>query len=177
MMRTVKTLAVALVGSALVGIAAAPAVGADEFCAMGGTLIKTEVVKEKAIEWGKDSRKAVVADEDSDSWSVLTLSKSDKGIVIRLSEGAVFFGAAGKGGNELDDRDLEKAFGRDLRLLKEAVKDGIRDLWKAGVVKIQGADVQKIADATALGTLTNDRDWELTTQDCKGTDIDASELR
>ena len=59
MKRTVKTLAVVLVGAGLVAFAAAPAVCADEFCPMGGTLIKAEVDKDKALEWGKDRRKAV----------------------------------------------------------------------------------------------------------------------
>jgi len=44
-------------------------------------------------------------------------------------------------------------------------------------VKIQGADVQKLVDAVALGTLEKDRDWELTTSDCKGMDLDASDLK
>lgn len=176
MKRTVKTLAVVLVGAELVAFAAAPAVCADEFCAMGGTLIKVEVDKEKAIEWGKESRKVLIAGEDTDAWSVLTLSTSAKGIAVRVSEGAVFFGVAGKGGNELDAREIERAFGKDLRNLKESVKDGVRDLWKAGAIKIQGADVQKLADAAGLGTLEKDRDWELKAEDCTGTDIDASEL-
>ena len=51
------------------------------------------------------------------------------------------------------------------------------ELWKADAVKIQGGDVQKLADAAGLGTLRRAADWELTTQDCKGTDLDASGLK
>ncbi|MHB8835163.1 MAG: hypothetical protein ACYC9Y_05565 [Candidatus Methylomirabilia bacterium] len=177
MNQTVKTLAVVLVGAGLVAFAAAPAVSSDEFCAMGGTLIKAEVVKEKALEWGKDRRKATIAGENEDSWSVLTLGKSDDNIAILVGPDTVFFGVAGKGGNELDARELEKAFGKDLRSLSEAVRKEMTELWKAGAVKIQGADVQKLADAVALGTLEKDRDWELTTQDCKGMDLDTSDLK
>ena len=177
MKQTVKTLAVVLVGAGLVAFAAAPAVCADEFCAMGGTLIKAEVVKEKALEWGKDRRKATVAGEDTDTWSVLTLSKNDDDIAILVGPGAVFFGVAGKGGNELDDREIEKAFGKDLRKLDEAVKKEITELWKAGAVKIQGADVQQLTKAVGLGTLEKNRDWELKTSDCKGMDLDTSELK
>lgn len=177
MKQTVKTLAVVLVGAGLVAFAAAPAVCSDEFCAMGGTLIKAEVVKEKAIEWGKDRRKATIASEDTDTWSVLTLGKNDDDIAILVGPDIVFFGVAGKGGNELDARDIEKAFGKDLSKLSEGVKKEMTELWKAGAVKIQGADVQKLVDAVALGTLEKDGDWKLTTSDCKGVDIDTSDLK
>ena len=175
MKQTVKTLAVVLVGAGLVAFAAAPAVCADEFCAMSGTQIKVEVVKEKAIEWGGERKKATIA--DGDAWSVLTLCKSDDDIAILVTPGSVFFGVAGKGGREVDTRDAEKVFGKDLKKLSEAVKKEMGDLWKAGAVKIQGADVQKLSDAVALGTLEKDGDWKLTTQDCKGTDLAASDLK
>jgi len=177
MKKTVKTLAVVLVGAGLVAFVAAPAVCADEFCAMGGTLIKAEVVKEKAIEWGKDRKKATIAGEDTDTWSVLTLGKSDDDIAILVGPGTVFFGVAGKGGREVDARGAEKAFEKDLRKLGEAVKKEMTELWKAGAVKIQGADIQQLVNAVALGTLEKGRDWELKTQDCKGTDLDTSELK
>jgi len=178
MKQTVKTLAVVLVGVGLVAFAAVPAVCADEFCAMGGTLIKADVVKEKAIEWGKDRKKAIIAGEDSDIWSVLTLSKSDDDIAILVGPGTVFFGVAGKGGNQLDAREIERTFGTDLRKLSEAVRKEITELWKAGAVKIQGADVQQLVNAVALGTLEKSgRDWQLTTQDCKGTDINVSDVK
>lgn len=177
MKRTVKTLAVVLVGAGLVAFAAAPAVCADEFCAMGGTQIKAEVIKEKALEWGKDRTKAILVGEDTDTWSVLTLSRSDKDIAILVTPGSVFFGVAGKGGREVDARVAERIFGKDLRMLIEAVKKEMTDLWKAGVVKIQGADIQQILDVVALGTLEKDRDWQLTTKSCEGMDLDASDLK
>lgn len=177
MKKTVKMLSAALVGAGMVAFAAAPAVCADEFCAMGGTQIKVEVVKDKALEWGKDRRKALVAGEDTDTWSVLTLSKADDDIAILVSAGSVFFGVAGKGRNEVDARDTEKVFGRDFRKLVDAVKKEMTELWKAGAVKMQGADVQQLADAVALGTLEKGRDWELKTESCKGLDLDASDLK
>jgi len=178
MKQTVKTLAVVLVGAGLVAFAAAPAVCADEFCAMGGTLIKAEVVKEKSIEWGKDRKQVAIAGEDTDTWSVLTLSKNDDGIAILVGPGAVFFGVAGKGGNELDDREIERAFGKDLRNLTTAVQKEITELWKAGALKIEGADVSQLPKAVGLGTLEKSgRDWELKTSDCKGKDLDTSELK
>ena len=177
MKHSVKTLAVVLVGAGLVAFAAAPAVCGDDFCAMGGVQIKAEVVKEKAIEWGNDHRKATIAGADGDVWSVLTLCKSNDDIAILVTPGSVFFGVAGKGGNEVDARDAEKVFGKDLGKLSEAVKKEMGDLWKAGAVKIQGADVQKLSDAVALGTLEKDGDWKLKTQDCKGTDLAASDLK
>lgn len=177
MKQTLKTLAVALVGTGFVAFAAAPAVCADEFCAMSGLQIKAEIVKDKALEWGKDRKKAAVAGEDSDAWTVLALSKSDDDIAILVTPEYVFFGVAGKGGREVDARDAEKAFGKDLKNLTEAVKKEMRELWDAGAVKIQGSDVQQIADAVALGTLEKGRDWELTTKDCTGKDLDASDLK
>ena len=177
MKQAFRTLAVGLVGAGLVAFAASPAVCADDFCAMGGTLIKAEVVKDKAIEWGKDRRKATIAGEDTDTWSVLTLGRNNDDIAILVGSGTVFFGVAGKGGNELDARDIEKVFGKDLGKLGEAVKKEMTDLWKAGAVKIQGADIQQLVNAVALGTLEKGRDWELTTQDCKGVDLDTSDLK
>jgi hypothetical protein len=177
MKQAFRTLAVGLVGAGLVAFAAAPAVCSDEFCAMGGTLIKAEVVKDKAIEWGKDRRKAIVADEDADTWSVLTLSRTDDGIAIIVNAGGVYFGVAGRAGREVDERDAGKAFGKDFGTLADAVKKEMNDLWKSDVVKIDGADIQKLADALALGTLEKDRDWKLTTQNCKGYEVDTTELR
>jgi hypothetical protein len=173
----VKALAAVLVGSGLLAFAAAPALCADEFCAMGGVLIKADVVKDKALEWGKDRKKVLVAGEDTDGWSVLTLSRTDDDIAILVTANGAFFGVAGKGGNEVDARDAEKAFGRDFRKLEDAVKKELTDLWKAGALKLQGADIQLVANALGLGTLEKGRAWELTTQSCKGTDLNTSDLK
>jgi len=178
MKRTVRALAVVLVGAGLFTLGATPALCADEFCAMGGTLIKAEVDKDKALAWGKDRRKVVVAGEDTDEWSVLTLSTSSDDVAILVKAGSVFFGVAGRGGREVDERDAEKAFGSGLRKLKESVKKEMGDLREAGAAKIAGSDVQPLSDAAGLGTLEKDgREWKLTTSDCKGLDLDASDLK
>jgi hypothetical protein len=177
MKKTIGMLAVAVVGVGLLCGGAVTAFGADEFCAMGGTQIKAEVDKDKALEWGKDQRKAVVVDE-ADAWSVLALSESDKDIAILVKADGVFFGVAGKAGREVDSRAAEKVFGNDLRGLREAVKKGMGDLRKKDVVKIDGSDVQPLSDAAGLGVLEKKgRDWELSTVKCDGTELDASELK
>ena len=178
MKRTMLALAVALVGAGLVA-GSTPAFSADDeekFCPMGGTLIKVEVDKDKAIAWGKDRRKAVIKDEDADTWTVLTLSTVDDDIAILVKAGGVYFGVAGKG-REMDERDAVKAFGNDLGGLKDSVKKEIGDLRKADVVKIDGSDVQALSDAAGLGVLRKDgSDWKLRTRECKPVDLDTSEL-
>jgi hypothetical protein len=58
------------------------------------------------------------------------------------------------------------------------VQRELTDLWKDGVVKISGSDVQTAADAVGLGTLEKKgRDWELTTQKCTGLEVDLSEVK
>lgn len=177
MKRTLQALAAVLIGGGLLALGPAPAVCGDEFCPMGGTQIKVDVVKDKAIDWGKDRRKAGIENENSDAWSVLTLSKTDDDIAILVTEGSVFFGVAGRAGRDVDARDAEKAFGSDLRKLREAIKKEMGELWKAGVVKISGSDVQPLSEAAGLGVLEKERDWELKTKDCKGTEVDTSALR
>jgi hypothetical protein len=177
MKRTMLALPAALAAVGFLAVAAAPAVAADEFCAMSGMLVKAEVDKAKVLAWGKDRRKAVVANEDKDDWSVLTLSTRDKDIAILVRDGGVFFGVAGKGKDEIDARAAEKAFGRDLSDLRDAVKNELDDLRKADAVKIESGDAGDLAKAAALGTFEKGRrDWEHSTQDCTGTDLDASEL-
>lgn len=178
MKRTVQTLAAVLVGAGVLALGAGAARCADdEFCAMSGTLVKAEVVKDKALEWAAD-RKGVVKDPDADTWSALVQSKSDNDVAVLVNATGVFFGVAGRGGQEVEARDAGKAFGRDLGDLKEAVKKEMSELWKADAVKIDGGDVQPMSDAAGLGTLEKSgNDWALTTQDCVGLDLDASELK
>lgn len=173
---SVRMLAVVLVGAGLILMGALPAVCADELCSMGGTLIKVDVKKDKALDWAKDRRNAKVTGEDSDAWTVLTLSTTDKDIAIQITSAHVFFGVAGKAGQEVSERDAEKVFGRDFRKLREAIKKEMGDLWKANVVKMEGGDVQKLTEAAGLGTLEKDRDWELKTESCQGMEIDTSAL-
>jgi len=178
MKRTMRALAVVLVGTGIFTLGATPAVGADEFCPMGGTLIKVEVDKDKALEWAKDRRKSVVADEDKDEWSVLALSTTDDDIAILVKAGSVFFGVAGKGGQEVDSRVADRTFGNSFRKLRDAIKKEMGDMRQAGVVKISGGDVQPLSEAAGLGVLEKkDRDWVLTTEDCTGVDLDASGLK
>lgn len=178
MKRTARVVAVVMAGLGLAAFTAAPAVCSDEFCPMGGTQVKAEVVAAKAVAWGKGRAASLVADEGSDSWSVLVLSVVDKDVAVLLSQGSVFFGVAGAGGREVDARTAEKVFGRDLRRLRDVMRKELGELWKSGAVKIDGGDVQKLADAAGLGALQKQGGgWVLATQDCTGLDIDASSLK
>jgi hypothetical protein len=175
---TKRALAVVLVGAGIFTLGAAPAMCGDEFCPMGGTLIKVGVDKDKAIAWVKERRKSAVTDEDKDEWSALTLSTTDKDIAILIKKDSVFFGAAGKGGREVDSREADRTFGNSLRKLRDAVKKEMGEMRQARVVDIDGSDVQPLSDAAGLGVLEKKgRDWGLTTEDCKGVDIDASGLK
>jgi hypothetical protein len=184
MKRTMLALPVALVAAGILAVAAAPAFAGDEFCPMGGMLIKAELDKDKALAWGKDRRKVAIVNEDKDDgdqdnpWSVLTLSVTDSDIAILVRNGGVFFGVAGKGREEIDAKAAEKAFGRDLRDLADAVKKDLESLRDADAVKIEGSDVGELAKAVALGVFEKKgrRDWELKTEDCTGTDVDTSGL-
>jgi hypothetical protein len=148
----------------------------SELCPMGGVMVKTVTVKEKALDWAKNLQNAAVEGADIDVWSVLALSRADQGIAMLVGPGYVFFGVAGRGG-EVYPKDIEKAFGKDLRKLREAVKKEINELWKAGVVQIEGGDVQKISDAVGRGLLEKEgRDWVLKTTDCQAVDLPASGL-
>lgn len=176
MRRTVLALAVVLFGACLLTVGTAPVL-ADELCAMGGAMLKAGIDKEKALDWARDRREVAIANEDGDDWQVLTLSDTDDGIAILVTAEYVFFGAAGRGGREVDERAAQKAFGNELRKLREAVKKDVQELWKAGVVKIQGNEVQAIAGVAGLGVIEKDgRDWKLETEDCQGVDIDTSDL-
>jgi hypothetical protein len=175
---TVRALTMVLTGTVLFSPGLAPAMAADEFCPMSGTLVKAEIVKDKAVDWAKSRRKAAILAVDTDTWAVVSPSRSADDIAILVGPNGVFFGVAGKGGQEVSDRDAEKAFGRDLRTLREVVQRELTDLWKDGVVKISGGDVQAAADAVGLGTLEKKgRDWELTTQKCAGLAVDVSEVK
>ena len=175
---TKRALAVVLVGAGIFTLGASPAMCGDEFCPMGGTLIKVGVDKDKVLEWAKDRRKSAVADVDKDGWSVLTLSTTDDDIAILIKKDTVFFGVAGKGGREVDSREADRTFGNSLRKLRDAVKKEMGEMRQARVVDIDGSDVQPLSDAIGLGVLEKKgRSWELTTEDCKGLDVDTSALR
>lgn len=174
MRRTVRALV--LVGACLLALGAGPALAAEELCPMGGMMLKAEINKEKALDWAKDLRKVEVSEPDSDAWSVLTLSRTDDDIAILVTGKFVFFGVAGRGG-EVHARDMEKAFGKDLKKLREVVRRDVGDLWKDGVLKITGGDVQPISNAAGLGVLEKDGgDWVLQTRDCQAVDLPTSGL-
>lgn len=183
MKRTMLTLATALAAAGVLAATAVPSQAADGFCPMGGMLVKAEVDKDKALAWARDRRKVVVANEDKaaddkdNPWSVLTLSVRDRDIVILVNAGGVFFGVAGKGREEIDAPAAEKAFGRELNDLRDAVKNELDDLRKADAVKLESGDASDLGKAAALGVFEKSgRDWELKTESCTGTDVDASGL-
>jgi hypothetical protein len=155
---------------------ALPARSAIELCPMGGLMVKTVIVKQKALDWAKHRPKVAVDGADTDAWTVLTLSRADQDIAMLVGPEYVFFGVAGRGG-EVYPRDFDKAFGKDLSKLREAVKKEMNELWKAGVVRIEAGDVQKISDAVGRGLLEKDgRNWALKTSDCQAVDLPASGL-
>ncbi len=164
---------------AMVGIIVlepAPAPSASELCPMGGVMIKTFIDKEKALDWAKNLPKVAVDGADTDAWTVLALSRTDQDIAMLVGPGYVFFGVAGRGG-EVYPQNIDKAFGKDLRKLRETVTEEMNELWKAGVVRIDGSDVQKISEAVGRGLIEKDgRDWALKTRDCQAVDLPASGL-
>jgi len=172
----IRGLSAVLVGTCLLAASVPPALAATELCPMGGAMVVAEVDKDKALAWAADLKKTAVSGADTADWTVLTLSRTDNDIAILLGPGYVFFGVAGRGG-EVYPRDIEKAFGKDFGRLRDAVRKNVTDLWKAGVVKIAGADVQKISDATGLGSIEKDgAGWALKTKDCQAVDLPASGL-
>jgi hypothetical protein len=164
----------AMVG--MIVLEAYPASSASELCPMGGVMVSTVTVKEKTLDWAKQLLNVAVDGADTDVWSVLALSRADQDIAMLVGPGFVFFGVAGRGG-EVYPKDIDKAFGKDLGKLREAVKKEMNELWKAGVVQIESGDVQKIYDAVGRGLLEKDgRDWVLKTMDCQAVDLPASGL-
>ena len=176
MKKNIRALSVVVAGACLLAVSASPALSAAEMCPMGGALVVTEVVKDKALAWAADLKKKDVSGADTADWSVLALSRTNNDIAILVGPGSVFFGVAGRGG-EVYPRDIEKAFGKDLGRLRETLGKTMTDLWKAGVVKIAGADMQKLAAAAGLGSLEKEGSgWVLKTRDCQAVDLPASGL-
>jgi hypothetical protein len=176
MKMNIRVLSAVLVGTCLLAASAAPALSAVEMCPMGGAMVVVEVDKGKALAWAADLSKKDIDGTDTDDWTVLTLSRTDKDIAILVGPGYVFFGVAGRGG-EVYPRDIDKAFGKDFGKLRDAVRKTMTDLWKAGVVKIAGADAQKLSDAAGLGAIEKDgTGWALKTKDCQAVDLPASGL-
>jgi hypothetical protein len=165
-----------MAGAWLLAPGAGPALAGEGICAMGGAMIRAEVDRDKAVGWGREQPRAAVSGTDGADWSVLAISRGDADVAILVAPGGVFFGVAGRGG-EVYPRDLERAFGKDLGKLREAVRRGLGELWKSGAVKVAGGDVQAIADAAGLGVLEKGaRGWSLTTRECQPVDLPASGL-
>lgn len=175
---TVRMLAVALVGACVLMGAAAPALCAEEqvLCPMGGTLIEVKVDKDKVAEWAERERKKTLVTEEP--WTLTTMSEGSDDIALVFTNDGVFFGVAGKDDRAVDERTAEKAFGNNLRILKETIKKTTGELKRRGGIEIDGSDVQALADAAGLGTLKKDgRDWKLETSGCEGKSINASDLK
>jgi hypothetical protein len=164
----------AMVG--MIVMEADPARSANELCPMGGVMVKTVIVKGKALDWAKKLPNVAVDGADTDEWTVLALSRTDQDIAMLVGAGYIFFGVAGRGG-EVYPQDMDKAFGKDLGKLREAVKKEMNELWKADVAQIEAGDVQKISDAVGRGLIEKEgRDWALKTSDCQAVDLPASGL-
>lgn len=173
---SVRALAVMMVGAGLVLSGVTPALSDDEFCPMGGTMVKVEVDQTKVADWVARARKKFILVEDP--WTLITLSDSSHDIALRFTSDSIFFGVAGKNEREVDAKSAERTFGNGFKTLREAVQKTMGDLWKLNAVKIDGGDVQALAEAAGLGVLEKSgRAWELKTQDCEGKSLDTSDLK
>ena len=85
MNRKILGLSAVLVGACLIAASAAPALSATELCPMGGAMVVVATDKEKALAWAADQSKKDVGGADTADWSVLTLSRTNKEIAIRLA--------------------------------------------------------------------------------------------
>jgi len=153
----------------------AAAVGADELCPMGGAMLKVAVDQEKAVEWLDDDRRAYVPDE---GLGISTVSSATDKIGMILTDEFVFFGVADdRDDREADENRMTKAFGNELKFLRNAVQKEVKAMWKAQVIDIDGGDVQAISEALGLGVISQDgRDWVLETADCEGMTINLEDL-
>ena len=173
-----------LVAAAGLVLGAAAAQARDEFCPMGGTPIKIDVDKDRALRWIESDRqksaetKVEYGDVGERDWAVLTTVPSSRDIVLLVTEKFLFFGAGERDVRELRDRDHDKYFGNNLRSLKETVKRTLSDLDRAGAVRLSGGEVQDMSDAAGLGILEKSgRSWELKAESCEAKTLDASDLK
>jgi len=181
-MRTMLRLTMLVAAALVLGAAAAEA--RDEFCPMGGTLVRIDVDKDKALRWIADSRqksaeaKVEYGGVREGDWAVLATVSSSRDIVVLVTEKFVFFGAAERDARELTDRNAEKYFGNGLRFLKETVKKEMSELDRAGAVRLSGSEAQDMSDAAGLGILEKSgRSWELKTEGCEGKTLAGSDLK
>ena len=155
---------------------AGTAVLAADICPMGGVKISVPVDMEKAAEWLEDERREFISDDEGPA--IIALSDKTDKIAVVLTADYVFFGVA----DDRDDREasesrMTKAFGNELRLLRAAVQDEVKELYRAQVIDIDGGDVSKIAEAVGLGTVSGGRgDWSLETEDCEAMTVNVDEI-
>ena len=174
---TARILAVSIVGACTLGPGAVSSLPAAELCPMGGVMIKAQIDKGNALAWAASPRAAAVSGAETDNWYLYARSGADQGIGIMIAPGFVFFGVAGRGG-EVYLREIELAFGKDLGKLRLAVGKDLDDLVRAGVVSVNAAEVQRIADTAGLGTLEKTGDvWGLTTKRCQAVNLPVSACR
>lgn len=171
----VRTAAMLCLAAGLV-VAGTAEAGADELCPMGGVVIMVAVDAEKAIEWLDDERREYLPSEEE--LGIRTLSDASDKIAMIIAGEFVYFGVADdRDDRETDEKNMTKAFGNELKFLKAAVQKEIKAMWKADVIDIDGGDVQKIAEAVGLGTISQDgRDWILETSDCQGMTVNLEDL-
>lgn len=173
---TTRILAVSMVGFCILGPGAVSPVPAAELCPMGGVMIKAQIDKGKALAWAARQQAAAVSEAETNNWYLYVLSSADQGIGIMIAPGFVFFGVAGRGG-EVYLREIEQAFGKDLGKLRLAVGKDLAALVRAGVVRVNATEVQRIADTAGLGTLEKAGDaWGLTTRPCQAVNLPVSGL-
>jgi hypothetical protein len=171
---TTRILALSIVGACTLGPGAS--LPAAELCPMGGVMIKAQIDKGKALAWAASPRAAAVSGAETDNWYLYVRSGAEQAIGIMIAPGFVFFGVAGRGG-EVYRRDIEQAFGKDLGKLRLAVRKDLDDLVRAGVVRINAAEVQPIAGIAGLGTLEKAGDvWGLSIQRCQAVNLPISGL-
>jgi hypothetical protein len=169
----VRTAAMLCLAGTLVAAGAATA-GADELCPMGGAVLMVALDQDKAVEWLDDERRAYLPDE---GFGIRTVSDASDKIAMVMTTEFVFFGVADDEEDEVSDKKMNKAFGNGLKFLKEAVQKEVKAMWKAGVIDIDGGDVQAIGEAVGLGTISQDgSDWVLEAADCEGMTVNVDEL-
>ncbi len=130
---------------------AGPARSASDLCPMGGVMVKTVIVKEKALDWAKNLPNVAIDGADTDDWTVLARSRTDQDIAMLIGPGYVFFGVAGRGG-EVYPQDFDRAFGKDLGKLREAVKKDIMNSGRPASSRSRAATCRRFPMPSAVAS-------------------------
>ena len=169
----VRTFAMLCLAGSLV-VAGAVTAGADELCPMGGVVVIVALDEDKAVEWLDAERRAYLPNE---GFGIMTASDFSGKIAMVMTAEYVFFGVADDEADDISDKKMNKAFGNELKFLKQAVQKEVKAMWKADVIDIDGGDVQGISQAVGLGTVSQDgSDWVLETADCEGMTVNLEDL-